>query len=512
MAEANIGLEDDRVIVLRIGIELGDVAVEGDDLYGEGVNIAARLEGAAEPGTICISGTVYDQVKGKLKLDYHDLGRKLLKNISEPVQVYLIRSDAAAGDEGRSSARVLPLPPKPSIAVLPFDNLSGGPDQQYFSDGISEDLITELSRFRSLFVIARNSSFRYRGKAVDIRQVGRELGVQYVLEGSVQRGGSRIRITAQLIDALSGNHLWAERYDRDLNDVFAVQDEVVQTIVATLFNRLEAEELELARRRPPQDIRAYDLWLRGRKLLDLRTPGANSEARDVFEQALAIDASYGRAYAGLAATYANAAWYSGWARGNEDNWSCAFKNARRAISFDETDPIPHVELAWLHHHRREYDRARHHIERAVALNPNDADVLADRAALLFLGGEPEAGVRCAETAIRLNPSQPYYYLNVLSSCHFYSRNFVEALRVREMALAAAPEHGQPEARATLAAIHAHLGNVEKAKECLRRFLSEYEMHWKEPLTATSWARRSYLRRDADRQLLIDGLVKAGLPE
>src|SRR5262249_55299885 len=246
MASANVSLSDDRHIVLRIGINLGDVMVEGGDLYGDGVNIAARLEGIAEPGDVLISGTTYDYVKNKVDLGFDDLGTQTLKNIAEPVRIYRI-----AGTPRVSVARPIVATDKPSIAVLPFVNMSGDPEQEYFSDGITEDIITELSRFRSLFVIARNSSFAFKGKAAKVQEIAKELGVAYVVEGSVRKTATRIRITAQLIDAANGTHLWAERYDQGLEDIFAVQDEVVRTVVATVAGRVEVAGAQFAKRKPP---------------------------------------------------------------------------------------------------------------------------------------------------------------------------------------------------------------------------------------------------------------------
>src|SRR5262245_32828175 len=265
MAAANSDLSDDRHIVLRIGVNLGDVMVEGSDLYGDGVNVAARLEALAEPGSILVSGTAYDYVRNKVKVRFDDLGHQTLKNIVEPVRAYRA-ADMPAVTITLSKATT----DKPSIAVLPFTNLSGDPDQQYFSDGSTEDIITELSRFRDLLVIARNSSFQYRDKAVDVRRVGRELGTRYVVEGSVRKLGNRVRTTAQLVDAVAGDHFWAERYDRDLEDIRAVQDEIVATIVATLVGRIIAVGAERARRKPPQVWAAYDYLLQGREHMHRR--------------------------------------------------------------------------------------------------------------------------------------------------------------------------------------------------------------------------------------------------
>jgi adenylate cyclase len=508
MAEANAGLPDDRRVTLRVGVNLGEVVVEGGDIFGDGINVAARLESIADPGGVCISAKVHDEVRGKLDTAFDDVGEVALKNMAKRVRVYRLATDRS---DVRSTilppSGALPLPARPSIAVLPFDNLSGDPDQQYFSDGITEDIITELSRFRALFVIARNSSFQYRGTATDVKRVGRELGVQYVAEGSVRKFGDQVRVTAQLIDAASGNHLWAERFDRDLRDIFALQDEMVRTIVSTLVVRLEAEELELAKRRPPQNLRAYDLWLRGKQCYLLWTPEGHAEARRLFEEAIALDPAFARAYASLAGTYALAVEYSAWAPDGRDPQSVALEYARRAIALDDTDHQPHIVLAWIYQKQRQFDLARRHLDRALALNPNDADGLADRSLLLTCQGEPEAGKACAEVAIRLNPNHPDYYLLYLSLSQFLTRNYGEAIRLQEMVVT-----GFPDRKAVEAATYAQAGDLHKAGESLQEFLRQYPLHWKEPPSARRIADIFSFKRQEDADLLIEGLRKAGLPE
>jgi TolB-like protein len=303
MAGQEADLPDERRIRLRIGVNLGDIIVEGSDIYGDGVNVAARLEGLAEPVGICISGKVFEEVGKKLPTAFEDLGEQEVRNIAEPVRVYRW-TDAAAdpmpGTEGAEGA--LPLPDKPSIAVLPFTNMSGDPEQEYFSDGITEDIITELSRFRSLFVIARNSSFAYKGQAVNVGKVGQELGVAYVVEGSVRKAGNRVRITAQLVEAESGNHVWAERYDRDLEDIFAVQDEVVLSIVSVLPGRISENRLRALQRNPTKRLGAYDLVLQGNFLLGQRGPENMNKALSKYREAIALDENYADAHVGIALT------------------------------------------------------------------------------------------------------------------------------------------------------------------------------------------------------------------
>ncbi|MEE9479700.1 MAG: adenylate/guanylate cyclase domain-containing protein, partial [Kiloniellales bacterium] len=338
MAERNAEVPEDRRIQFRIGINVGDVMVEGDDIYGDGVNIAARLEGLAEPGGICVARNVFNQVKGKIDTAFEDLGEKEVKNIAEPVQVYRVSlslPETAALKTGKT-APTLALPDKPSIAVLPFDNMSGDPDQAYFSDGMTEDIITELARFRSLFVIARNSSFAFRDRTTDVAEIGRQLGVQYVVEGSVRKAGNRVRVTAQLIDAATANHIWAERYDRDLDDIFAVQDEVVRTVVATLAGRLEQAGRESAKQKPPSNLGAYDFFLRGRNHFYHMTCSDNRTAQEMFAKAIELDPGYAPAHAGLAkSNFLD--WFGGWSADLQASRQRGVALAEKAVALDDTD-------------------------------------------------------------------------------------------------------------------------------------------------------------------------------
>jgi adenylate cyclase len=332
MAVANEGLPNDRQIVLRIGVNLGDVIVEGTDLYGEGVNIAARLETIANPGAIYVSGTAFDHVRNKIDARFEDLGTQTLKNIAEPVRVYRVTGIPTTA---LSTTKV--APGRPSVAVLPFDNMSGDAEQQYFSDGITDDIITELSRFRTLFVIARNSSFQYRDKAVDIRRVARELSVQYVVEGSVRKAGSLLRISAQLIDAETGNHLWAERYDRPLNEIFAIQDEVVQCIVARLEGQLATTAAEHARRKPTAHLAAYDCVLQARAYLSNHDAAS---AEPLLLHAVELDPGYAQAYGWLATTCVVKFFFDS----REAILDQGVEYGRRAIMLDEADARSHAGL------------------------------------------------------------------------------------------------------------------------------------------------------------------------
>jgi TolB-like protein len=366
MAVANDGVADDRHIVLRVGINLGDVVVEGSDLYGDGVNIAARLEALADPGSVVVSRTVFDHVRGKMKLGFDDLGEQQLKNIAEPVRIYRLRPEG----EAAIARPVMPLPDKPSIAVLPFQNMSADPDQEYFADGMVEEIITALSRMRWLFVIARNSSFAYKGRSVDAKQVGRELGVRYLLEGSVRKAGNRVRITGQLIDAGTGAHLWAERFDGGLEDIFDLQDQVTASVVGAIEPKLEQAEIERARRKPTESLDAYDFFLRGMAAFHQWTSGANNEALAWFSKAIELDANFAAAYAMAARCYAQRK-SSGWVTDRAHEIAETATLARRAGELGRDDAgalcSAGIALAFV---VGDLDGGAAYIDRALVLNPN----------------------------------------------------------------------------------------------------------------------------------------------
>jgi TolB-like protein len=366
MAVANDGVADDRHIVLRVGINLGDVVVEGSDLYGDGVNIAARLEALADPGSVVVSRTVFDHVRGKMKLGFDDLGEQQLKNIAEPVRIYRLRPES----EAAIARPVMPLPDKPPIAVLPFQNMSADPDQEYFADGMVEEIITALSRMRWLFVIARNSSFAYKGRSVDAKQVGRELGVRYLLEGSVRKAGNRVRITGQLIDAGTGAHLWAERFDGGLEDIFDLQDQVTASVVGAIEPKLEQAEIERARRKPTESLDAYDFFLRGMAAFHQWTSGANNEALAWFSKAIELDANFAAAYAMAARCYAQRK-SSGWVTDRAHEIAETAKLARRAGELGRDDAgvlcSAGIALAFV---VGDLDGGAAYIDRALVLNPN----------------------------------------------------------------------------------------------------------------------------------------------
>jgi adenylate cyclase len=394
MSEANSASPDDMPIVLRVGVNLGDVVVEGGDIYGDGVIVAARLEAIAEPGGIYLAGSIYDQVKGKLKTTFEDFGRQVVKNIAEPVQVYRIRPVLPMGlGHYRADREALPLPAKPSIAVLPFQNMSGDPDQDYFADGMVEEIITALSRLHWLFVIARNSSFTYKDRAVDVKQIGRELGVRYVLEGSVRKAGNRVRITGQLIDAPTGVHLWADRFEGGLEDVFDLQDQVTSSVVGAVAPKLEQAEIERAKRKPTESLDAYDYFLRGMAGIHQSSGEANTEALQMFYRAIELDPSFASAYGMAARCYSqrkSAGWVTDW-RGQEVAETARL--ARRAAELGRDDAVAlcmaGIALAFV---VGDLDEGVALIDRALLLNPNLAW------AWLFSGwvrvwlGEPEVAM------------------------------------------------------------------------------------------------------------------------
>ena len=428
MAERETSDDPDERLQFRIGINLGDIIVEDDDIHGGGVNIAARLEALAEPGGICLSGDAYRQTKGKLEASFEDLGERSLKNVAEPVSVYRIAvARTPAGSVASAIGSSLP-PNKPSIAVMPFTNLSSDPEQAYFSDGITEDIITELSRFRALSVVSRTSSFSYKGQNLDIRQVGRELGAQFIVEGSIRRAGRRLRVTGQLVDATTGKHVWAERYDRDIDDLFAVQDELALAIVASLAISIEDEGHEAAKRKPPHEMAAYDYWLRGKKSLDLASSEGYDAAQDYFTKCLEIDPNFARGYAGLAEVGYSRSFHNA-----GDAFIEAIKEtkvlAEKAVALDDSDAQPHYVLSWVSMFLRQFDRARQQLDLTAALNPNDADLMMHRACILALLGDARSAIVPAETAISLNPHHPGWYLEYLTLIRFAARDYEEALAI-----------------------------------------------------------------------------------
>jgi adenylate cyclase len=502
LAARNNELPDSRRIDIRIGVHVGDVLVEGDDLYGEGVNLAARLESIADPGGVCVSAIVHQHVRTKLDLVFEDMGEQRFKNIAEPVRTFRIRLEQTAPSPSADIA-ALPLSDKPAVAVLPFANLSDDPQQAYFSDGLSEDLITLLSAWRCFPVIARNSSFAFQGKSRDIRQVARELGARYVLEGSVRKSGERIRVAAQLSDAELRLQIWARNFDGTLDDIFALQDDITVQIVSSVEPELEKAEVRRLRTRRPASLGAWDCYLRGREHLHALTPADNRQARELFERAIELDSDYAAAAAGLSIT---------WQRDMlletaEDRAVCerkALEWARRAVALDAESSFAHYALSgafiWANEHTHAIAEAR----TAVQLNPSDTAAWLALANRLDIAGASAEGIPLLEATLRRNPRDPHnhtYYAQ-LGRAYINARNYTKALDVLREAVRLRPDF--PNTYHVLAICLGHLGRLEEARAAARRC---------EELRPGFFARRVawniYVDPEANAHLE-EGLRKAGL--
>jgi adenylate cyclase len=422
IAERNESPAGDKRMAFRIGINLGDVVIEGDDIYGDGVNLAARLEGLADPGGICISGTVHEQLAGKLEHEFTDSGQQTVKGMTRPVHVF--RWPARKG--GTADDRPIASPAdKPSIAVLPFANMSGDAAQDYLSDGIAEDIIIELARDRGLFVIARNSSFAFKGQENAAAAAGTRLGVRYVLEGSLRKAGNRIRVTAQLVETATGRSIWAERYDRSLEDIFAVQDELTASIAAAIPGRIATALVRKSHSRSAQQLDAYDLYLRARELANQHRGDELPQAKALFEQAVARDPGNARAHAWLADLNIQT-WWQTKAAGD---LAAAEEHSTRAVRLDAEDSFCHACRGQVLLFQRNYDGARHHFERAMSLSPNDADIAAMMAVFLMYTGKAEEAVERVRRAMRLNPYHPQWYVETLAMSLMIARRYDEAVEI-----------------------------------------------------------------------------------
>ncbi len=555
LATRNAELPDDRQLRFRIGINVGDVMVKGDDLFGDGVNVAARLEGLAEPGGICVSGSIFEQIKHKLSVGFEDMGPQEVKNIAEPVSAFRIvpgsvsvPAGARTAPKASAAARwripaiaaavivvvgagavalwqtylrpappspqadsktdaALPRPDKPSIAVLPFVNMSGDAEQEYFSDGITEDLITDLSKISGLSVIARNSTFRYKGKAVKVQQVGRELGVRYVVEGSVRKAGDRVRITAQLIDATTGIHLWAERYDRDLKDIFAVQDEVTQKVVSALAVALKPGEQDQLLRKHAQNSEAYDLFLRAKRY----TPPTEEHvlnARKEFERAIELDPKFAGGYAGASWTHSLAVQH-GFSPSPREDVKKAFELAERAMAVDDTFGWSHTALARAHLIKGAHDQAVALAERAVQMQPGDADAHANLGLYLMWAGRAEEAIEPIRKGLRLSPQVAFSegpYLNFSGFAYFTAGRYEEAIAAFEKNAA----RGGPvdvEFLAYSTAAYSALGRKEEARATAQELLEKYP-----DFSLSSWTWLGLYKNPEDSKRLSDVLRQAGLPQ
>ena len=501
MAARNEDEAEDRQIILRIGINLGDIIVEGDDIHGDGVNVAARLQGLAAPGGVSVSGKVHDEVLGKVEAVFEDLGEKSVKNIAQPIRVYAVTSadetTAKQGDE----IEALPLPSKPSIAVLPFDNMSGDPEQEYFSDGMTEDIITDLSKISGLFVIARNSVFTYKGQAVDISEVGRKFGVRYVLEGSVRKASNRVRITAQLIEATTNGHLWAERYDRELDDIFTLQDEMTQQIVGALKVTLAPDESSRELRVPTNNLDAYDAFLRGAEAQRRFTQASMAEARQHFAHAITLDARYAEAYASLS-WVSFLEWEWGWSTDPEQTFARFEESSQKAVELDETLAWARAMRGWALLWEYQYERAIAEGEQAVRLDPNSADAHWLLANVLRMAGQPEDALESLERAMRLDPRYPAIYLFSLGETYRALRQYPEAIAALKRSLSRAPD--MEVAYRFLAVAYSEAGQEEDARAAAAHVLRL------NPAFSVEAQRRYPSKDPQEVERIIDGLRKAGL--
>jgi adenylate cyclase len=505
MGERNAGVPPERRIELRIGIHVGDIMIEDDDIFGDGVNIAARLEGIAQPGGICISDDAYRQMRGKIDVNFQDSGEQELKNIARPVRVYQLRPEAATTAAKAMSG--LALPDKPSIAVLALQNMSGDVEQEFFADGIAEDIITALSKAHWLFVIARNSSFSYKGKSVDVREVGRDLGVRYVLEGSVRKAGNRVRITAQLIDATSGHHVWAERYDRSLEDIFAVQDEITRSIIGAIAPGIVAAEIQRTRGKEAAQLGQWERVMRAHWHVWRFTREDCREAFHLIDEILRRDPNNALALADLSFNWHFGGVF-GWttepiAKAMEKHGDAA----RRAVAAEDRDATAQAALAVYEVFSNRHDDAIKRLMRAIELDPNSSLARGQLGVALSFGGEPDRSITAIEDAKRLSPRD---YLMVVwhtvdAWSHLHAERFADAIACAKQAIEFNPAF--PDSHGILAAAAAHLGQTVEAQAELAEFIRLLP-----GLTLSDPRLIRPFRRPADRERFLAGLRKAGLAD
>ena len=488
-------------VEFRIGINVGDVVVEDGDIFGDGVNVAARLEALAKPGGICVSARVQEDAAGKLDIVFEDLGDQRLKNIARPVRVYRVCPDQVISGTKRVATSLPALPDKPSVTVLPFTNMSGDPRQEFFSDGIAEDIITALSRYPSLFVIARNSCFTYKGRTIDVTRVGRELGARYVLEGSMRKAGDRIRVTAQLVEAETGKHLWAERYDRALADIFALQDEITEAVTIAVAPAVANAEVQRAIRKAPESLDAWAAYQRGLWHLSKFSPGDNALAQKFFQRAIDLDPTFSGGFTGLARAQFHAT--AGFQRPDlGDTQSLCEALARRAVAVDGADAEARACLAAVLLRCGDYEGALAEAERALEMAPNLAGAYGTLGATLIFSGRQKDGLAALQTSIRLDPRDPSNRVHQIAVGSYFARQYEAAIDAAKRAIRSYPDY--PLTYRWLAAALGQLGRIEEAKEALAKAIAaapaSFDMYVR--------ARVPYMRPE-DHAHMVEGLRKAG---
>ncbi len=506
MGERNAPVPPEKRIELRIGIHVGDIIIEDSDIFGDGVNVAARLESIAQPGGICISDDAYRQVRGKLDVNFQDSGEQTLKNIARPVRVYQLRPDALALS-GKASAIGLTLPDKPSIAVLAFQNMSGDVEQEFFADGITEDIITALSKSHWLFVIARNSSFTYKGKSVDVRQVGRELGVRYVLEGSVRKAGNRVRITAQLIDASGGHHVWAERYDRALEDIFGVQDEITHSIIGAIAPGIMAAEIQRTQGKDAAALGQWERVMRAHWHVRRMTREDCLEAIRLIEEVLQHDPNNAMALSDLAYNWHFGSIFGWTSEPPQVAMQKMGEAARRAVAADDRDAMAQTALGLYELFSNQHDDAIRRINRAIELDPNSSFARGNLGVAYNFGGESDRAIVALQEAMRLSPRD--YLMVIWHTCnawsHLHAERFAESVDCAKQAIDFNPSF--PDSHGTLAASAAHLGRMAEAHAGLAGFVRLLPgLSLSDPRLIRPF------RRQVDRERFLAGLRKAGLPD